>query len=86
MTTMKGWISTTVLAAALTMSATSINAGIIVGNATGSNDTCFDRAIKIDWGIIVGNLGGIIVGNLTGIIVGNATTTSDYECVAYPGS
>ncbi len=82
MNTLKGWISTTFLLVAISMTATSARAGIIVGNVLSTDQTvpCTDQTGKIDWGIIVGNLTGIIVGNLTGIIVGNGTDVPNQSC------
>ncbi len=82
MNTIKGWISTTVLLSVLSLTTTSVNAGIIVGNL-GSSDQkalCKDLTSKLDWGIIVGNVTGIIVGNLTGIIVGNFAELPKDNC------
>jgi hypothetical protein len=89
MKTLKGWITTTCLAVTLVFSAMPVNAGIIVGGRTISDDTCKETA-KVDsaggiivggfTGIIVGGLTGIIVGGLTGIIVGGPADTPTVNC------
>ncbi len=77
----RGWITTTFLAMILTISAGTVEAGIIVGNrSTDVVKPCTGTSEKLDWGIIVGNITGIIVGNLTGIIVGNANDTATVDC------
>jgi hypothetical protein len=74
MTTLKGWISTTVLVAMFMISASGVNAGIVVGNLAPEDRTkpCMnptEPSKDIDWGIILGNLGGILVGQFAGGIV-----------------
>lgn len=73
MNTLKGWISTTVVAMILMASTMTADAGVIIAN----RDAC-QEPMKIEVkddlvGIIIANATGIIIANVTGIIIANAT-------------
>jgi hypothetical protein len=78
----RGYIPTTILAAALMFGATSVNAGIIVqGIKEAPTSQCTETTkSKLDWGIIVQGLTGIIVQGLTGIIVQGISEESPTNC------
>ena len=80
MNTLKGWITPTLLVMAVAFSASTIRAGIIVGNYSPS--TANTKCENADWGIIVTNLTGIIVGNFTGIIIINTSDSPTKKCPA----
>jgi hypothetical protein len=87
---LKGWISTTVLPVALiAVMSSSASAGILVGNISGGQPSageCSERSVKLDWGILVGNVTGILVGNLTGILVGNLNDIPVEDCTVTVGN
>ena len=76
MNTMKGWITTTFLAASLLLSTMPANAGVIIGGFNDSPSPCTEPGttkieIKSDLGgVIIGGLTGVIIGGLTGVIIG----------------
>lgn len=72
---MKKTITTILLATILTFSTTFANAGILVADARGTDNTnnpCSEKITKND-GIIVAGFDGIIVAGFTGIIVAGFT-------------
>jgi hypothetical protein len=79
MKTLKGWITTGFLVAALAMSATSANAGIIIaGLSDKSEQPCTETTTTTTsdlGGIIIAGLSGtgIIIAGLTGIIIAGAS-------------
>jgi hypothetical protein len=79
MKTIKGWITTTFLIAAIAVSATTANAGILVGNIS-SDQPCTQPTGKIDLDSVTTTFVGILIGNLTGILVGNLTTPPVENC------
>ena len=77
MNTLKGWISTTCLAAMLMASTVTANAGVIIGGFSGepSPAPCTEtKGSKNNLGgVIIGGLGGVIIGGFTGVIIGGFT-------------
>ncbi len=84
MTTLKGWITTTFLAVTLILSTMTANAGVIIGGAD-LTSTCSEttgKAVKVDYGVIIGGITGVIIGGFTGVIIGGLTSfdTTPTDC------
>ena len=91
MRTLKGWITTTCLAAMLSISAMTANGGVIIGGLV--DQPCTDTKTEIEkvdsgviiggltgTGVIIGGLGattGVIIGGLTGVIIGGLGSTDE---------
>src|SRR5688500_4219540 len=77
MNTLKGWITTTCLAATLLMSTMNTNAGVIIGGLNEPMTPCTETTIKTAadlGGVIIGGLTGVIIGGLTGVMIGGVRT------------
>ena len=71
MTSLKGWITTTFLAATLTLSTIPANGGVIIGGI--AQEPCAQtdtKDSKSDVGVIIGGLTGVIIAGFTGVIIG----------------
>jgi len=90
MRTLKGWITTTCLAVLVLISATTANAGVIIGGL--ADQPCTEtkgKVAKADFGVIIGGLvntgviiggltgTGVIIGGLTGVIIGGLGSTDE---------
>jgi hypothetical protein len=85
MTSFKGWITTTFLAASLSLSAVPASAGVIIGGGEFVPRACTEtttiKEVKADVGIIIGGLTGIIIGGFTvGIIIGGVADVPTQDC------
>lgn len=92
MNTLKGWISTTCLAAVLMTSVVTAKAGVIIGgfspeapapcSTPGKVNAKDDVAtiIRGFGGVIIGGLTGVIFGGFTGVIIGGASETPVENC------
>src|SRR6187399_2542175 len=91
MRTLKGWITTTCLAALLSISVSTANGGVIIGGLI--DQPCTDdtkgKVAKTDIGVIIGGIAGtgviiggltgtgVIIGGLTGVIIGGLGSTDE---------
>jgi hypothetical protein len=84
MKTLKGWITTTFLATALTLSTTSVNAGVIIAGLTDKTDPCMEPTTKekVNSGVIIAGFGstGVIIAGIIGVIIAGATDEPDINC------
>jgi hypothetical protein len=81
MTSLKGWITTTFLATALTLSATPISAGVIITDLTQQPCTVNStKESKTDFGVLIYGLTGVIITGFTGVIIIGATDVPTENC------
>lgn len=73
MRTLKGWITTTCLAAMLMLSTTVANAdGVIIAGRDTNPCTEPTVKVKVDYGVIIAGITGVIIAGFTGVIIAGA--------------
>lgn len=86
MKTLKGWITTSILAAILVGSTGTVNAGIIIAGASeptndkGCTQKTEPTSEKDLGGIIIAGFGGIIIAGFGGIIIAGAAEETPVDC------
>ena len=79
---LKGWITTTCLAAMIAVSTLNANGGVIITGATSPEPTPCTKAEKgkVDYGVIIAGVTAVIIAGFTGIIIAGVTSEPVEEC------